>query len=170
MFRLIFTSVIVAVLALTSCQKPASYGGKGTLTKEAKARYKFPNYPEPGKTYLSYDPWHGYQVSYISGPSTSWLWYPGNRIALPEEWKVEGNRICWRHGKGTYNPVTKQGGGKFECQNYSLALFTKVAELPGDPYRLSTGQVPYRRGKCQAPKEFVFNPADHDMLKVPCKP
>jgi hypothetical protein len=32
-----------------------------------------------------------------------------------------------------------------------------VASLPGDPFKLMSGGIPYRRGKCDAPEAFNFD-------------
>ncbi|MEP4197417.1 MAG: hypothetical protein ABJL99_17485 [Aliishimia sp.] len=117
------------------------------------------DYPQPNTTYLSFDPGHGYQVTFMRGDNVSWLWYPGNQRSLPASWKVEATRnaICWKYGSRTYNPVTKQGGGQFNCSPLGLVQRTKVAALKGDVFNLSSGQIPYRRKKCDAPSEFSFD-------------
>lgn len=119
----------------------------------------FPDYPEPEKTYLSFSQAHGFQVNYIGTGGRAFLWYPGNARAVPEEWYVDQARraVCWRHPQGSYNPVTRQVGGAFACQDLVFSQKTIVAELPGDVFSLATGAVPYRRGKCEAPAGFDFD-------------
>ena len=71
------------------------------------------------KTQLFFGPGHGTQVEYLARGGTSYLWYPGNRVILRGDWKTEGNRICFRYGPNTYNPVTGQRGATWECQSLS---------------------------------------------------
>ena len=93
----------------------------GVLNRKAS----HPDYPRVGTTYLSFAPptgntliqGHGFQISYYADDDQSWLWYPGNQRSLPEEWKVEDRQICYRHPDGTYNPVTREIGGHFQCQS-----------------------------------------------------
>ncbi|WP_143145772.1 hypothetical protein [Devosia enhydra] len=68
------------------------------------------------KTQLFFGPGHGTQVEYLAKGGTSYLWYPGNRVILRGDWKTEGNRICFRYGANTYNPVTGQRGATWSCQ------------------------------------------------------
>ncbi|GAA6181268.1 hypothetical protein NBRC116594_27060 [Shimia sp. NS0008-38b] len=121
----------------------------------------FPKYPQPGKTYLSFSGAHGYQVNYIAAGGKAWLWYPGNSRGVPEEYKQDVVRdtkaLCWRHPSKSYNPVTKQSGGRFACQSLETARKTVVAELSGDPFQLATGKVPYPLKRCTAPDAFVFD-------------
>jgi len=124
----------------------------------------FPNYPQAGYTYLTFsDPapgvfqGHGFQVSYYDSAKSSWLWYPRNAVSLPEEWKLEDKKLCFKHPSNTYNPVGKSRGGEFKCQSIDLSRKIVVARLDGDPFELKSGKVPSRRDKCAAPKEFEFD-------------
>lgn len=121
---------------------------------------QYPNYPQAGRTYLSFSSAHGFQVNYLAD-GKAWLWYPGNSEGVPEEWKrgtVNGTAaVCWRHPSNTYNPVTKTKGGPWGCQALNLSQKQIVADLKGDPYNLRSGQVPYRLKRCDAPAEFSFD-------------
>lgn len=123
---------------------------------------RFSDYPVVGNTYLSFDPQHGFQVSYFATPDQSWLWYPRNARGVAEAWKIDGALICYRSAPNTYNPVTKQRGGDFDCTPASLERRQVVAQLPGDPFTLAKGTVPYPRPKCEAPAEFSF---DRSLIK-----
>lgn len=112
--------------------------------------------PQAGQTYLTYSP-HGYQVNFFDANGKSWLWYPGNVRAVPEDWKFVSADICFRHPKNTANPVTGRAGGNFECMPKELLRRTTVAALDGDPFNLATGAVPYRLNKCDAPDAFEFD-------------
>ena len=138
-------------------------------TPTGRVENRFTNYPIVGKTYLSYSPGHGFQISYYETDSRSWLWYPGNKTALPEDWKIEGDKICYRHPRNTYNPETKKFGGSYDCMSRSLLQTSIVEELDGDIYSLSSGQVPYARDKCDAPPEFEFEPKKAVMWFSGCK-
>jgi len=123
----------------------------------------FPNFPQSGYTYLSFSdpkgilPGHGFQATFYDGQGRSWLWYPGNAVSVPGEWKVEDDRICFKRGANTYNPVTKTRGGKFKCQDIGISHRLTISRLDGDVFNLASGAIPYRREKCDGPKEFEFD-------------
>lgn len=152
----LFTS-FVAVLVLAGCIKQSRPAVDEVMSREAR----FADYPRAGWTYLSFSKAHGFQVNYIGSNGQAWLWYPGNSTVVPEEWKrdvVAGQKaVCWRHPSKSYNPVTKQLGGSFACQSLALSQRSIIARRKGDPYRLSSGSIPYRLQKCKAPQEFVFD-------------
>lgn len=116
------------------------------------------SYPTAGRTYLSFSQAHGFQVNYLGTGGRAWLWYPGNRSGVPELWRVkDGTSICFSHPTNTYNPVTKQRGGSEQCSPLDLSRKLTISVLSGDPYNLSSGQVPYRLRKCEAPEAFDFD-------------
>lgn len=119
------------------------------------------DYPQPDRTYLSFSKAHGFQVNYLAPQGKAWLWYPGNQRGVPEEYKLDviagKDAICWRHPSNSYNPVTRRQGGSFACESLALSRGTIVAELPGDPFSLSSGRVPYRLDRCKAPSLFTFD-------------
>ena len=172
-------SLLCSLLVITACAGPS----REELLTQAKERQAereqlqreyddalaklYPGYPMTGTTYLSYDAFHGYQVIYYEDQTRSWLWYPGNAIALPADVKVDDQQICWRYGQGTRNRVTREVGGTFSCQSKKLSLRTRVGALDGDVFDLASGRIPYVRRKCDAPDEFqingdfaMFEPAD----------
>lgn len=132
-----------------------------------------PQYPRVGKTYLSFFPpnlssgfppkvlsffrGHGFQVNYFDADGVAWLWYPGNRRGLREDWKTSGDDVCFRHPKNSYNPVTRRSGGNFDCMGRKLASTRIIAVLDGDPFDLVSGKVPYRLDRCKAPDAFDFD-------------
>ncbi|WP_264212074.1 hypothetical protein [Leisingera thetidis] len=145
------------VPVLTGCAPPPA----SAVTEVASRGIAFPDYPQGGWTYLSFSGAHGFQVNYLAANGRAWLWYPGNSAGVPEEWKLDtvaGQKaVCWRHPSNSYNPVTKQTGGPFACQSLALSQRSIVARVAGDPYGLSSGQIPYKRAKCDAPAEFAFD-------------
>lgn len=100
-------------------------------------------------------------MNFLECDGTGWLWYPGNGQGVFEEFKLDRvagrDAICWRHPTNSRNPVTGRKGGPFACEDLSFARKTIIAVLPGDPYNLASGQVPFRRPKCDAPQGFKFD-------------
>jgi len=121
-----------------------------------------------GRTFLSFTPAHGYQITYIGEQGTSWLWYPGNAISLPAEVNILATSVCFTYGGETWNPVTAQKGGKLACMPRTFFDYANVAEMDGDVFGLASGAVPYRRSKCDPTQEFGTPPVDQDLLKLGC--
>jgi hypothetical protein len=113
------------------------------------------------KTHLSFDPGHGTQVSYLRPDGASFLWYPGNSIVLKSGWKLEERvtarptpstfaALCYQHGENTYNPVTKQRGGLWECLPAHVWASVRVERADGDVFGLATrSAVPFRLSREQ---------------------
>ncbi|EEA96486.1 hypothetical protein [Pseudovibrio sp. JE062] len=120
----------------------------------------FPEYPRAGRTYLSFNRLHGFQVEYFGANKTNFLWYPGNKVVLPGRWKVDGQFVCYQYGSNTYNPVTNKRGGKWSCSPREFSAKGVVASLKGDPYGLSRSKkAPYVLQKCKAPEKFKLRRA-----------
>ncbi|MBV2358226.1 hypothetical protein KUH32_00425 [Thalassococcus sp. CAU 1522] len=92
---------------------------------------------------------HGTQIEYFHPDGTAHLWYPGNTIAVPSEWKVQagsapngGAVICFRYPKSSYNPVVRQYGGRWECRPGPLFSSDITAIIRGDEFALRTGRIP----------------------------
>jgi hypothetical protein len=101
--------------------------------------------PFGNQTTLTYDPGHGTQIEYVAANGTSYLWYPGNRVVLPGHWKRQGKDICWAYGANTYNPVTGQHGGGFECEPLGLYASSIVETAKGDVFGLAhRTRVPFQ--------------------------
>jgi len=149
--------ILALTLALASCGSPQH----SEISQIASRAVLFPDYPQSGYTYLSFSKAHGFQVNYLGSGGKAWLWYPGNTAGVPEEWKrsTVGNTpaVCWRHPRASYNPVTKTSGGDFACEALSFAQKTIIARLQGDVYNLASGAIPYRRSRCAAPDEFLYD-------------
>lgn len=122
----------------------------------------FDTYPASGRTYLSFDHAHGFQVTFVNA-GQSWLWYPGNQRTVTAVYKrdiVAGQpAVCWKHQTNSRNPVTGRSGGAFSCEALAFAQKRVVAELRGDVFKLTSGQVPYRSERCTAPQAFEFDRA-----------
>ena len=116
----------------------------------------FSDYPQPGKTYLSYSTFHGYQVNYLSA-NDAWLWYPGNAIGVREKWRADKNKLCWRTLQITYNPASGKRSNAWQCESLSIAQKTVVSELKGDPFGLSSGSIPFVLDRCKPPEKFLVD-------------
>jgi len=97
-----------------------------------------------GRTIIYYDQSHGTQVEYYSPKGRAYLWYPGNRRAVPGLWQVQGENICFQYGPNTYNPVTRTRGGKWECKPMAPHKKWMTGSCRGDVFKLATGRIPYR--------------------------
>ena len=90
---------------------------------------------------------HGTQIEFLGANGVTYLWYPGNTRPLPGRWQVQdGPRypsICFQYGSNTYNPVTGQGGGGWECSPGPAYLFQKMEVTGGDVFRLASGKLPF---------------------------
>ncbi len=90
-----------------------------------------------GMTTMHYDAGHGTQVEYIDRNGKSYLWYPGNRIILMAPWRQTLNSMCYRYGPDTYNPITRQPGGKWKCIQLRLIRRGIVDQAAGDVFGLA---------------------------------
>lgn len=160
----VIKSVIIALSFLigTGCvdQRPSS-NASSAIAEVLGRENRFPDYPVTNTTYLSFSRAHGFQVIYLAPQGKAWLWYPGNRAGVPEEYRrdvVSGQQaLCWRHPQNSFNPVTQQRGGSFACQSLQVSQRAIVSSLPGDPFSLRTGRVPYPLERCTAPSQFRFD-------------
>ena len=159
------SGVILAASVLLGCAptpdaKPTAVGfAKADVVQRDLV---FDTYPASGRTYLSFDHAHGFQVTYVNA-GQSWLWYPGNQRAVTAVYKrdiVAGQAaVCWKHQPNSRNPVTGRSGGAFSCEALVFAQKRVVADLRGDVFKLTSGQVPYRSQRCTAPQTFQFDRA-----------
>lgn len=101
-------------------------------------------------TFLDYSVPHGTQIEHLAADGTAYLWYPGNTRIVVGRWRAEdpvGNsrfgRICFAYGPNTYNPVTRQAGGSFNCVSADAHIIYEDEYTRGDPFNLSSGQLPY---------------------------
>jgi len=98
---------------------------------------------------------HGYQVEYVAKDGNAYLWYPGNSRIVKQQWKIEGEDICFRSPSNTYNPVTRTTGGDWQCGRQGLWTLVLRGRLAGDVFGLSKSEnVPYSRSRDDAPEEF----------------
>ncbi|WP_437727554.1 SEC-C metal-binding domain-containing protein [Sorangium sp. So ce861] len=98
-------------------------------------------FPFSGKTVLFYEPSHGNQIEYYDRNGRCYLWYPGNRIILAGEWRVDGEDLCFRYAVKAHNPVTGKRTDAWEWERTPLRRWgsTVTDSAPGDVYGLATG-------------------------------
>lgn len=97
-----------------------------------------------GKTALFYDKGHGNQVEFYDPDGRCFLWYPGNTKAVPGQWLVSGQNICFQYGKNTYNPVTGEKGDDWHCEPIQEWKKDIVDTVLGDVFSLSLTGAPYQ--------------------------
>jgi hypothetical protein len=96
------------------------------------------------KTRVTFGPGHGTQVSYTRSDGAIFLWYPGNRVVLRGRWAVRSGHICFLYGPNTYNPVTGQAGGRWNCRPAETRARNLVDRVNGDVFGLATrNAVPF---------------------------
>jgi hypothetical protein len=91
-----------------------------------------------GKTVLMYDASHGNQVEFYDKDGNCFLWYPGNTVPVRGRWEARGDQICFQYGPNTYNPVTRERGGHWDCAPVATWSVHVVDTVPGDVFGLST--------------------------------
>jgi hypothetical protein len=110
------------------------------------------------RTIMTYSVGHGTQVEYSTANGRTFLWYPGNTRTVSGEWKVEERDvqlpgsdgvtarkvtlICYRYGANTYNPVTNQRGGAWECRPAERDFRLIVESVQGDVFGLAARRTP----------------------------
>jgi len=109
-------------------------------------------------TRVSYEPKHGTQVSFSMADGRIYLWYPGNDVVLPGEWRACEDRfsmtqpstgtvmfpygkVCFRYNSSTFNPVTGAGPGEWECAAASQLDARLVEQRAGDIFGLAKARV-----------------------------
>jgi hypothetical protein len=102
------------------------------------------------QTMMTYDRGHGTQVEFIGGNGKTYLLYPGNEVIVQGSWKLTKTSnpqvfdLCFRYPTNSYNPSTKQAGGKWECQPAGFYLREIVDHDTGDVLGLARSkQVPF---------------------------
>ncbi|UWQ80167.1 hypothetical protein K3725_03915 [Leisingera sp. S132] len=101
-----------------------------------------------GATTLDYSVQHGTQVEHMASDGRAYLWYPGNQRVVTGEWRTEtdargSGRICFRYGRSTFNPVTGQRGGSWNCVRAADFIWAEEEYTTGDPFGLSSGAIPF---------------------------
>lgn len=103
-----------------------------------------------GRTVFYFDESHGNQIEYFAPDGRAQLWYPGNRAVVSGSWKITHNSddpnlagICFRYGANSYNPVTKEYGGKWNCSSFERHTeILPTRSIVGDIFGLSDNTIP----------------------------
>lgn len=130
---LVFFSLIIGTSLISSCAPNKALETSNSFfmgTEEIAEKLS-------GKTIRTSSHAHGSQYEYFSPDGRTYLWYPSNRRIVQGEWKSGFTRICFRYGPNTYNPVTKQDGGKWDCRKFWRWSLVVKDRFDGDPFGLA---------------------------------
>lgn len=100
-----------------------------------------------GNTIRTHDSFHGTQIEYHAPDGRAYLWYPGNKGAVPSLWKTQssgdgGVQLCYKYPSNSFNPSTQNFGGEWECGAVYVRVRTQRERVVGDPFNLRSGRVP----------------------------
>ena len=145
--------VLAATLAVSGCSVYSIVGAVPPSPEEAAEINRITATPESTQAFLAgttvkgYEKLHGTQIEYLGRNGLASLWYPGNTETVPSRWKVEqaggGSEVCFKYPTRSYNPVTGEGGGFWECHPAVEYLYLHDEIREGDPLGLASGRVPY---------------------------
>ena len=168
----LIVAALVATWGLAGCFGPdpwAMHPDPSTPHTVEAARALFAD-----RTRITYSSFHGTQIEYHRADGKAFLWYQGNSVVVPSNWKVSeyglsSHAICWQYPSRSYNPVTGETGGHWECQPASTYNGGLEQLIAGDPFRLSSGRIPFRlpKGKLSAQELYSRmgqNPANLSIL------
>ncbi|MEP2781225.1 MAG: hypothetical protein ABJO67_20910 [Pseudoruegeria sp.] len=141
---------VLMALMLASCSPSTAVRPNSTVE-----RFNFSQNPAEmrrqlaGRTAKFDGPGHGTQIEFFRPNGKAYLWYPGNTVAVLSEWKIEAGAtsdasasICFRYPNRSYNPVTQQFGGRWECRPSTVFGRDMTALIQGDEFNLSSGRIP----------------------------
>jgi hypothetical protein len=121
---------------LAACESPyASYPQAKALADELGGPKIFLS----NTTVHTYDQRHGNQYEYLASDGTTALLYPGNSAPVRGFWQIRGTgefgtEMCFLYGANTYNPVTRESGGAWECQGFIDYLYRAQEIYDGDVF------------------------------------
>ncbi|MFS4436690.1 hypothetical protein ACMA5I_00615 [Paracoccaceae bacterium GXU_MW_L88] len=153
-FKANFTALL-ALGVLSGCSAemivgaaPATQAEKDAMAPYFSSKEALRNFMS-GSTRKTHNRSHGTQIEYFADDGIAYLWYPGNRRAVPSLWKTESYgrgeyvRICFMYSPQSYNPVTREYGGYWDCRSADLFLYLSDEVVKGDPFDLESGGVPF---------------------------
>jgi hypothetical protein len=127
-----------------------SAGSAAAQNKPYKIGYEETKGLFAGVTFVHYDRGHGTQVEFMAKNGQTYLLYPGNKVVVRGSWKLERTdkpkvfNLCFKYPGNSYNPITKQSGGGWECRPAGFSLVDVVDSAEGDVLGLSRSkQVPF---------------------------
>lgn len=123
-------------LLLAACESPyASYPAVKAMadTEGAPARFL------ADTTVHTFNPYHLNQYEYLAPDGTTALLYPGNSAPVRGYWQISGTgefdaKMCFLYGRNTYNPVTRERGGRWECDGLVEYLYEAEEIYDGDVF------------------------------------
>lgn len=167
------TAVLAAILMLSACvetavapRSPTEGNGPHTNAFSSDALSSDPATLRAfltDTTVVGYDQAFGTQIEYHAPDGTSWLLFPGNQTVLRGQWEIRPrlihgkNAVCYRYARNTYNPLTRKGGGEWQCGSwYDYANAQQVVD----------GDVLGLRGRGAVPAPMPPRPAYADIQDV----
>lgn len=144
------TALLLAVLAgmLVGCEASPDIQEKNSVDKSISRNADAANGYLADTTLATWDRQHGTQIEYLGADGRTALWYPGNSGPVMGQWEIRDKgrgdaEICFRYGADTFNPVTGQSGGDWECQDVYYYTAWKFERVAGDPFNLTSGRLPF---------------------------
>lgn len=124
-----------------------------------------------GRTYRFWEPSHGAQIEYMGLNGRAYLWYPGNRPVVPSLWREQAiggiASLCFLYPTRSYNPVTGQGGGNWECRPRSRWQRNVVEVARGDVFGLARSpRVPFPLPRQNLPFSELKRAAEGSGLRM----
>lgn len=131
-------------------------------------------YPRPGYTYAIWaaNDQGAVDVFYASVTGDAFFWYPGDEQVVFGEYRLSGKApegalphrrnvdgLKFKYQSNSYNPATGKGGGSWEKLDRKREIYRVISYIKGDVFNLASGEVPYKRVKCDlpAPMEVRLN-------------
>lgn len=140
----------------TSRTTPGTQGAGSTPVAQGNQDSRWHDY-FIGKTHLSHDSAHGTQLFYLSPGGKTYLFYPGNDRILRGDWGWQGQALCFRYGRDTYNPALGTAGGGWSCADPQKLAQTVKERSAGDPFRLGERtRVPFVLTKERTSLEVLY--------------
>jgi hypothetical protein len=127
--RLIFMAILLAAIGTGQTWAKSPPSGSGNVEQ---ARSHLSN-----GTQMTFGPGHGTQVEFMQQDGAAFLFYPGNTRIVPGQWKLEqlaggSVALCFKYGANTYNPVTRQSGAGWDCEDIARYKAGVVDSAGGD--------------------------------------
>lgn len=143
----------------------AVVGNRTVMTYDPGVSYCLPGkYPSCHSA-----PGHGTQIEYFAANGMAFLWYPGNRRPVPARWKLEkqagGYDICFKYPSRSYNPITRQHGGHWQCRSFG-GFAARIKEIrENDVFKLSTGRLPHVLNKSETTFDTLLGGQTSPVVK-----
>ncbi|RMF34876.1 MAG: hypothetical protein D6754_14230 [Alphaproteobacteria bacterium] len=143
-------------------------GCTGPYLSDLTRKPVVPDYPQPDRTYLVFDPGQGFRVEYF-GTGWVWLWAAQAGQLVAGHWqRWDRHRIRMKDGSVspggvelcmafTQRPPETLGVNDWDCKPILRMADQVVAVLKGDAFGLAgTDRPPYRLDACKPPEAFAL--------------